>query len=470
MKGRFVFVIRKVCVMALCVLFIGGAVPLTTTHASTLEQQRAQLESELRVIEAEIALREKALEKQRQQTGSIKGELDQLRSEISLRKKEISAKQNLIGSLSSEINKKNNTINSLQSEIEREKVVLAYSIRKQNQLHNFSFLDFWLGGKQLSDSVQDQYKFAYVQDDLHDSYRGVIDLTERTHAEKEELETRKEEEADIKYELEQDKAKVERKEDEQEDLYTQSKNEEFTHQQLINQRKQRIASIRAQLFELNGVTEGALSFGEAYDLAKQAGNMTGIRPAFILAILKQETNIGKNVGTCNKGVGTKNWTQIMPGPTSNSWRDDQTIFKALTKELGLNPDVMPLSCPLPSGGWGGAMGISQFIPATWAEYGGMVERNGVWMYDSSKDRIRNALGSNTMSNPWNHLHGITATALYMKDLGAGAQTYSKERDAACKYYSGRGCAAPNVRNAFYGNAVMNHAAGFQQQIDFIEGR
>jgi hypothetical protein len=118
-----------------------------------------------------------------------------------------------------------------------------------------------------------------------------------------------------------------------------------------------------------------------------------------------------------------------------------------------------------SGGWGGAMGISQFIPATWASYAGFDKLGN---YNAANDRIRNTLGSGVMSNPWINLHGITATSLYMKDLGASAKTYTAEREAACKYYSGRGCSVPGVSNAFYGNAVMAHKVSIQANIDILE--
>ncbi len=110
------------------------------------------------------------------------------------------------------------------------------------------------------------------------------------------------------------------------------------------------------------------------------------------------------------------------------------------------------------------MGISQFIPSTWAGYAGGYAGG---TYDSSRDRIRSALGTNTPSSPWVHLHGITATSLYLKDLGANAQTYAAERTAACKYYAGgAGCSSAGGEN--YGNSVMTYAAQIQKDIDVIE--
>jgi len=96
---------------------------------------------------------------------------------------------------------------------------------------------------------------------------------------------------------------------------------------------------------------------------------------------------------------------------------------------------MPLSCPW-NNGWGGAMGPSQFIPTTWESYGAA---------------LANLLGKTT-ANPWEPKDAIMATAYYMKQLGADAQTFTAQRTAALKYYAGSNWSKP--ANAFYGDQVM----------------
>ena len=132
-----------------------------------------------------------------------------------------------------------------------------------------------------------------------------------------------------------------------------------------------------------------------------------------------------------------------------SRRDDESAFLRITKKLGLNPDTTPVSCPLASGGWGGAMGPSQFIPTTW---------------EGLESSIMKAANSST-ANPWNPEHAVIATSIYVGRLGAKAQTYTAERNAACSYYSGRACSGSNE---FYGNSVMNIAAKLQKDIDFLK--
>ena len=99
------------------------------------------------------------------------------------------------------------------------------------------------------------------------------------------------------------------------------------------------------------------------------------------------------------------------------------------------------------------MGPSQFIPSTWQLY---------------ESKLRTALSVST-PNPWDAHHAIMATALYLKDLGAAGGTYTAERNAACRYYSGRSCDNRTPVNTPYGESVIKKAETFQDNIDFLKG-
>jgi membrane-bound lytic murein transglycosylase B len=166
-----------------------------------------------------------------------------------------------------------------------------------------------------------------------------------------------------------------------------------------------------------------------------------------LAILTQESNLGKNVGTCNRAGDppSKSWKNVM-SPTR-----DQAPFKRITEALGLNPDTTPVSCPIAGGGWGGAMGPAQFIPSTW---------------ESVADEVAADLGV-SVANPWRAQDAIMASAVYLKRRGAvGGE--SAERNAACRYYSGRSCDGKRPPNSFYGNNVMSIARRVQSDIDYLK--
>jgi membrane-bound lytic murein transglycosylase B len=97
------------------------------------------------------------------------------------------------------------------------------------------------------------------------------------------------------------------------------------------------------------------------------------------------------------------------------------------------------------------MGPSQFIPSTWKLF---------------QNRIKSITGA-PQADPWNPYHAITATALYLEDLGAVSGDAASERNAACKYYSGRSCASSSA-GAGYGNSVMSKLYSMQQDIDKLQ--
>lgn len=437
----------------LMLLFILGGARMLRAAAcdgNIAGKSDAELEQILKQCEAEIVAEQNKLNTQKGQSASIQGDISVLQSRINAAKKKINQQDVTIKKLDKDIQTKEQTISSLNKDIEKGKESLEQLIRKTNELDKVTFAHALLSSASISEFYVDVDSFASVKKSVHESVQDIRGTKEKTEGVKQELEVKQDEEIDAKKEIERQKSLVEKDEKDKKTLLSISKNKEAEYAQIVKDRQAQASKIRAELFRFRGA--GPIPFGEAYDMAKVAGKATGVRPAYILAILKQESNLGANVGTCNRAGDTRTWRDIMPGPTSGSWRDDQSAFLRITERLGIKPDGQPLSCPLSIGGWGGAMGPSQFIPATWESY---------------DQRIEAALGV-SVANPWNPAHAITATALYVADLGAGAQTYTAEREAACKYYSGRGCLAPGVTNAFYGNAVMEHVKSIQANIDVLE--
>lgn len=453
LKQNIFGILIKSALVFLTALFIftfrAAVVDAQTIQCNTPEE-RARCEAELAELEKEIKEQEAILAGQKNKSASLQRDIELLRARINTARTRIQQKDLEIKKIGSEIQDKSQTITNLQSDIERGKSNLGQLIRKTNEMDHLTFAHAVLSSETVSDFYGDLDTYSSLKRSVQDSVNHVRGVKVQTETIKNQLEEKRAQEIDAKKVIEQERAAVERSEKDQQQLLGISKNQEAEYEKVLAARRAEAAQIRARLFDLRG--QGAIPFGEAYEYAKIASARTGVRPAFILAVLKQESNLGANVGTCNRPGDTRTWKDIMPGPTSGSWRDDQTTYLRIVAELGISPDGQPLSCPLPSGGWGGAMGPSQFIPTTWESY---------------KGRVAAAVGV-SVANPWNPAHAIMATALYMADLGASAKTYTAEREAACKYYSGRGCSDPNVVNAFYGNAVMTHAANYQKDIDILE--
>jgi peptidoglycan hydrolase CwlO-like protein len=447
--GIFVFIITLTAV-----LFFAN----NSANAQNLtEEQKAKLEAELAQVEKEQAKAEAELKNAQAQSTSISRDISILDAKIKVAQLNIKAKNLQIETLGKDINKKVAHIGLLEDRIDRGKQTLSQIMRKTNEIDGYSFAEILLAQDTLTGFFEDIDNFESVQQGLKDTFEQLRDDKTETEAEKSTLEKRRNAETDAKYVIEQQKKSIEADTKEKQRLLAISKGNEAAYKADLQKKIARAAEIRSALFPLRG--SEPIPFGLALQYANTASSKTGIRPAFLLAIIQQESNLGANVGTCNRsGDGpNKHWSKIMPGPEDKanglSRRDDQTIFLRIVNNLGISPEGLPLSCPWGTG-WGGAMGPAQFIPSTWQMF---------------ENRIANALGTSKV-DPWNPAHAFTASALYLADLGAGSQTYTAERNAACRYYSGRACDNKTPANAFYGNEVVIRADTIQRtMIDPLQG-
>jgi peptidoglycan hydrolase CwlO-like protein len=436
--------------LMLLFIFTGRPVSAATCDGNIDGKSDAELQTILAQCEAEIKAQQVVLDGQKTKSKTLQNEISTLQANINSASKKINEKNVVIKTLGNDISSKVQTISQLNTSISKGKNSLAQLLRKTNEIDNVNFASALLTAQSVSDFYSDVDSYSSVKKSVQISVEAIKTDKAKTEGVKQQLQNQQSQQIDAKAEIERQKSLVEKDKNTQNSLLSISKNKEAEYQKVLADRQAQASKIRAALFKLRG--QGAIPFGDAYDYAKVASAKTGVKPAFILAVLKQESNLGANVGTCNRPGDARTWKDIMPGPNDNSWRDDQTVFLRITKALGISPEGQPLSCPLSTGGWGGAMGPAQFIPTTW---------------EGVAPRIQSTLGV-AVANPWNPQHAIMANALYMKDLGAAAGTYTAEREAACKYYSGRGCSAPGVVNAFYGNSVMAIEKDIQANIDILE--
>jgi peptidoglycan hydrolase CwlO-like protein len=428
----------------------------------------SRLQNELKSLEKEIAEWQKVLDETKVKKNTLQGDVTLLNAQIAKAETEIKQKNITVSTLNTEINKKVKNISSLESRIENDRVLLANLLKKKNQNEVEPIFYLLLSSEDLSDLLVDIDNIGMINQGLQDLFkelRGVKNVVEK---EKEDLNNKKNKEIDAKYEVEVKKKQITNNQTEKKQILAATTQAESNYQQVLSDRQRKAETIRSALFDLRDA--GGISFAKALEYANYASNNTGVRPALILAILQQESDLGKNVGTCNRAgdPDNKKYTVIMPGPVHYanylangksctgaaspcSWRDDQSIFKDITSKLGMDYNTTPLSCPIASvGGWGGAMGPSQFIPSTWRSY---------------EDRLSKLLGVK-IPNPWNPAHSFTATALYLADLGAGAKTYTTEKTAAAKYYAGSNYLQSPGQS--YGNSVIVKAEKFQADIDFLK--
>lgn len=441
-----------------------STIPVYALTEAQIQEQEAQWRADLATTEKEIAQWEGILSQTKKGTASLQNDAAVLQAKINEAKAFIKQRQIQIQQLTSQINLKTKTISELEAKINRGKESLAGIIRSTNELDSYSLAEAMFSNNNLSQFFEDFDSYNSIKISLQKQFDEIRSLQGKTDTERKILDQKRTAEADTKAKVEADKKKVEINEKEKQKLITINKTQEKTYQQVITEKQKKAAQIRAALFALRD-TEG-IAFGDALKYATLASQKTGVRPALILAILTQESDLGKNQGSCllnnidtGDGAGKNTGTlfeKVMKAPR------DTVPFQDITNRLGKDWKMTPVSCPpgtiwSASRGYGGAMGPSQFIPSTWELF---------------KNKLGSSLGLEPNSvNPWNPEHAILATAVYMADLGAGNGGYTAERNAACKYYSGRSCGVSGgPKNTFYGDQVWAKAENIQlTMIDPLEG-
>jgi membrane-bound lytic murein transglycosylase B len=404
--------------------------------ADTIANQQAALQAQLDEINKEIAQNQSQLSAQQKQRTSLERDVAILDSQIAEAQLEIKQRDLTIRQIKNNIVQKQAGIASLDTHVAAGEASLAQILREEDQIDNTSLAARVLGGT-VNDFFNEIDDFAAIQKALGDAFTAMALQRADLAARKRALQDQQQEQSDLLQLQVAQQNSLKATERQKQDLVTAAKGQEAIYQQIIAGKQQTAAQIKAALFALNGANHST-SFGDMYAYAKEAGAVTHVRPAFILGILREESDLGQN-------VGTGNWRVDM-----NQTRD-APVFQQICAALGLNPDSQPVS-KRQSYGYGGAMGPAQFIPSTWQLYA---------------DRIAGAAGQNP-PNPWDPRTATFASALLLADNGADAQTAGAERLAALRYLAGWKNASKSAY-AFYGEAVMSFADQYQQDINVLGG-
>lgn len=420
-----------------------------TTESS--EKDKDFCKEELAQIEAQLADLLAKQKEQQKKSGTLKGDVDYLTSQINALTTKVKARALKIASLKVDINKKVSTITSLTQKIKREHESLAQLLRNTNEFDNDNMVNLILSDNSISNFYSDLESYASIKQAVKDSIDEINGIKTLTEAEKKDLEQKQNAETDAKAELETAQKKVAVSEAEKKQLLAISKGQEAAYQQLAAQKKAQADKIRAALFPLAGISQ-KIEFGTALMYANDAKSKFGIDPAFLLAVLTQESNLGANVGQCyltdpvtGSGVGKNTGTPFIN--VMKPTRDVQP-FLDITDKLKLNPYQTPVSCPIAGVvGWGGAMGPAQFIPSTWKLF---------------EARLKSLLGYE--ASPWAPRDAFMASSMYLTDLGAIGTSVSAQSSAACRYYGSGGATCS------YAQSVIRIKTTIQANIDLLNNQ
>lgn len=440
------------------IALLSSLVPYSAAQESESER-RERLESELQSVQREILTQRRLVEDKQMERQSLERDITIIEGQIRQVQLGIQARNIEINQLGEEIEDKEEVLDILSERLGKQKRSLAELIRKQAQMEHVSLAELLLSTTQFSDFFNEYDTFQTLQESLNESVSILYQIRADTEEQKNQLENKQLTEAELIRKQELEKAEIERKESEKEEVLAVTRGEEEEYQRVLQEKERTASQLRNALFNLLG-GGGAIPFPQAIELATYASSKTGVSAALILAILEQETNLGSNLGSCVYSQ-TRNGTLVMHPDR------DAPVYLAIADILGFNPDTQQVSCPLVQSngqriGWGGAMGPSQFIPSTWAMYGGIVNRGNGWEYSQSDDAIRTINKTSGPANPFNNQDAFLATALLLRDNGAAGN----ERLAALRYYAGWG-GASRPENQFYGDQVMQRKQRIEKEIQIL---
>lgn len=412
-------------------IFLSLAIRLDSLQVFAQTDNR---DDKIRQLENQIEQYNQEITKKQSEAQSLANQVSIFELQIKQSQAEIDATTITIKQLVSAIISKEKSISQKENEIKDQNILLGAYLRQVARSDQGSLLEFLLKNRKFSDFFNDLNSISNIQNQIHITLSNIKDLKEKLIKEKEDLENDKVEQEQLKRIQIRQKAGIERTKKEKQKLLDQTKGQEKLYQQLIIKARADIEAIKNQPYNL--AMGFKMTFEEALSHAMKASQHTGVRSAFLMAILKIESDWGGNVG---KG----NWrTDMHPR--------DFNAFAAITSALGLNPDSTPVS-KKPYYGWGGAMGPAQFIPTTWI------------LYESA---VANLTGHKPPS-PWDIEDAFTASGLMLAESGANKQIYSSETKAAKIYIAG-GRWNTSLTARIYANNVMSAAAKIQKDIDILK--
>lgn len=439
------------------ILAENSTLPQTVENGSlNLFEEKESLEEELKKLEEQINQYEENIGKTQQEKKTLQNQIYVLRQKIEKLNLQIYQSNVVIKDLGLQIKDTEASVEKTSFKIKDSQIKLTNILRTIYECDQHSLIEILLSEEELSDFFNDLMALEILNSKNQELLEIIKTLKSSLESEKQLLAGEKEDtERILKMQTLQKK--------EQEDIKKEKdyflKLTEAEYQKCLKEKEavqKRVVEIRARIFELIGVPE-VPTFGEALDIAKYVEKITGVRPAFLLAVMTQESNIGKNVGQCylknpstGEGVVAFNGKEV--SRVMKPSRDVEP-FLEITKELGRDPYNTLVSCPM-SYGWGGAMGPAQFIPFTWMIY---------------RDKVKAIIGK--PADPWDIKDAFLAAALYLAHYGAVTQTYNSEFNAALSYFAGPGWYNSNYKNIYkrdYGYPVMSIADSLQKDIDTIE--
>ncbi|MBI3420541.1 MAG: putative toxin-antitoxin system toxin component, PIN family, partial [Candidatus Sungbacteria bacterium] len=286
------------------------------------QQQISDKENEIKQLEAKIA----QLKGKRDTTAAdaqiIAAQVTKLEGQLAKAALELKQTQLSITVTTKKKSATEKDISELQDQIASKKEILKSLLRSLYTNEQQSVIRLFFDTLSLSDVLAQQATYKELQD-------RAISLISDMHSQSDDLKTKKqqleEQEQTLSHLagiLSAQQAEITDKKRQQQTFLKAKQEQQLAYEQKISEVEAAREEIKKQVFTLKG-SGIELTLTNAFDMARFAGKLTGVRPALLLAVLKVESNLGANVG-------------------SGHYPDDmqpqsREAFLRITKSLGLDP-------------------------------------------------------------------------------------------------------------------------------------
>jgi len=355
-----------------------------TNSISDLQNQQSDVQKEL----------DKALAAE----AKLKQSLGQNQAAVSSTQSAINQTQAVIQETEATISRKEAEIQNLIDQLELQKTMLKNFLQQIYYTQNQPVLNVVLAEGSLADMFSSADHFMTLNDKVVSFSNDIANTKTQVEQDKVQLTAAKQQHEQIL------STKIVQKQNllaDQSDIKAAIQDKETTIAQLQGE----LNDLRKQY---SAATGKAISTDDIVKAAAFAAKATGMKKAFLLGVLVQESNKGQNVGGCNYKTSKMTSTQL-------------TAFKKINKGLGYDYTKKPVSCPSSAyKGTGGAMGVAQFMPTTWLGYESTIS----------------ALSGNDPPDPWDLVDGVVAMASKLSNDGADSQKRFDEAKAYCVYLAG----------------------------------
>jgi len=423
---------KKFKVIIWAMIFAAGFLLLNSNSVLAAQDPasaKQDLANKINVLRSQINQYQDQIDAKSQKTESLARDIEVLDTDIKKIELQIQETNLIISQLNGEVDAKQIEIDDMEKRIKAKQEILAKFLQELYERGDVSAAELVFGNKNFSDYFFQSDSLVSFEDQTKDIFDQLVSLQQDLKNQRNDLLEKKAAQENYRYIQVDQERSLEGEKQMKDSLIATTKNEKDALQQQTDK-------LQAELNVIQSLGE-PIAMDEAIKSAQYASKLTNVAPEFLLGVLRVESGLGTNVG------GGRYKSDMNP----NQW----DTFKSICKELGADPDKVPVSrracynsgAKDGCGGWGGAMGPAQFMPSTWMGY---------------KSKVEKITGS-PPANPWDIKDSLVAMGLKLAVVDG---VTSGDRKAWAKA-AGMYLAGGNWENySWYSDRVLFYADGFKK--------